>query len=363
MFNHSLAQASKATPYLVIEAQKVIEALQAFQKVFGARSIYYAVKANPEPSLIALLKEHESNFEVSSAGELELLLNLKVPPSRMISAGPIKTPDFIRDASAAGIRYFVADSASEVEKIATYAPGSKCSIRLAVSNEGSEWPLARKFGVGVEKGVQLLEIAHQSGLMPSGFTFHVGSQCTRLETWVEAIKMAQKALHLSMEKNLPVTSLNLGGGFPIKYRNAVPTIDQIANTIMEQMKDTIPQIDEIIIEPGRAIVGAAGTMVSSVIGKAVRNGQKWFYLDVGVFNGLMESLGGIKYPIAVNRQGKLSQCVLAGPSCDNLDVIDTEVDMPDIDIGERVLILSAGAYTTAYASQFGGVSAPRFLLF
>jgi ornithine decarboxylase len=362
MIHDIVTKIRRSTPYLVIETNKVAEAVQNFQNCFGVKSVYYAIKANPDKSVVALLDKLKCNFEVSSATELKTIINLEIPASRIISASSIKNPNFTKAAHKAGISYFTADSISEVEMIAFNAPGSKISIRLNVSNEGSEWPLSRKFGVDLEEGVHLLERAKQIGLIPWGLSFHVGSQCTRLATWVEAIDTAKLFWDLAAAKNLHLKSLNLGGGFPIQYKKPVIGINEIANTVFENIKKKMPPIQEIIVEPGRAIIGQAGTMVSSLIAKAARDGKKWFYLDVGVFNGLMESIGGIKYPILVNGQGPINNCVLAGPSCDGFDVIDMEAELPDIEIGEHLYILSAGAYTTAYASKFDGSPIPKIVL-
>lgn len=362
MIHDIVTKTRRPTPYLAIETEKVVDAVQSFQKSFGVKNVYYAIKANPDKSIVSLLNKLKCNFEVSSAGELKTIVNLEIPASRIISASSIKNLDFIKAAYKAGIRYFTADSTSEIEMIACHAPGSKISIRLNVSNEGSEWPLSRKFGVDSEEGVQLLERAKQTGLIPWGLSFHVGSQCTRLATWVEAIDTARIFWNMAASKSLHLKSLNLGGGFPIQYKKPVIGIDDIANTVFENIKKKMPPIQEIIVEPGRAIIGQAGTMVSSLIAKANRDGKKWFYLDVGVFNGLMESIGGIKYTMLVNGQGPKIKCVLAGPSCDGFDVIDMEAELPDIKIGEHVYILSTGAYTTAYASKFDGSPIPKIVL-
>jgi ornithine decarboxylase len=362
VYNEKIARLNEMTPYLVIESGKVIHALKAFQNLFGEKSVYYAIKANPDEALVAFLNEQGGKFEVSSSGELNLLLDLGISPAKMISAGTIKTADFIKAAFEAGVRYFTADCSTEVESIARRAPGSKLVVRLAVANTGSEWPLERKFGVNISEAVRLLEEARNSGLTPWGLSFHVGSQCTLPETWLDAIGTARSAWDLATEKGIHLKSLNLGGGFPIEYRKSVPEVDEFADVILKGLKDRIPDVEEILVEPGRAIVGHAGTMVASVIAKAIRNKRRWLYLDVGLFNGLMESIGGIKYPIVVNRQGKLFKWILAGPSCDGLDVIDKEVYLPDVEIGDRMLILSAGAYTTAYASTFGGSPIPRIYM-
>ena len=362
MYNEQIAHLNEKTPYLVIESGKVVYALEAFQRLFGERNVYYAVKANPDKSLIRLLYEHGGNFEVSSSGEFDLMADLDVPSEKMISAGTIKTADFIKSAFESGVRYFTADCASEVESIACLAPGSKLVVRLAVMNTGSEWPLERKFGVNISEAVKLLEKARASGLLPWGLSFHVGSQCTMPGTWLDAIDMARSAWDLAAKKDIHLKSLNLGGGFPVEYRKPVPEINEFARVILKGLKEKMPGVEDILVEPGRAIAGHAGTMVASVIAKAMRNRKRWLYLDVGLFNGLMESIGGIKYPVVADRLGELRKWTLAGPSCDGLDVIDKEVYLPDVEIGDRVLILSAGAYTTAYASTFGGSPVPRIYI-
>jgi ornithine decarboxylase len=245
-----------------------------------------------------------------------------------------------------------------VESLSRFAPGSKLVVRLTVINTGSEWPLERKFGVNISEAVKLLEKARALGLMPWGLSFHVGSQCTLPETWLDAMDKAQSVWNLAAKKDIHLKSLNLGGGFPVEYRKPVPEAGEYARVILNGLQEKIPGAVDILVEPGRAITGHAGTMVATVIAKAMRNRKRWLYLDVGLFNGLMESIGGIKYSIAVERQGEPVKWILAGSSCDGLDVIDKEVYIPDVEIGDRVLILSAGAYTTAYASTFGGAPIP-----
>src|SRR4030042_3775142 len=221
MFDRRAAYLSQSTPYLVLYEQKILDAVRSFQRIFGSESVYYAIKANQEPRLIGLLNELQTNFEESSVAELSTVLDINVPGNRMISAVPLKTPAFVEAAFQAGVRYFVADSAGGGETIAAFAPGSKLTVRLTVSNEGSEWPLSRKFGVQPDEASQLLEKAQQMKLIPWGLCFHVGSQCTRPETWVDAIDTVKVAWELAANKGILLKSLNLGGGFPIAYRRPV----------------------------------------------------------------------------------------------------------------------------------------------
>jgi ornithine decarboxylase len=156
--------------------------------------------------------------------------------------------------------------------------------------------------------------------------------------------------------------LNLGGGFPCEYSRHVPSITEIIRTIKSSLKLDFPQDVKILVEPGRALVGEAGILATTVIGKAARAGKEWLYLDAGVFNGLMEATGGIKYRFFASRNGAPKKWILAGPSCDAMDIISKSVELPDLEISDKVYVMSAGAYTTAYASQFDGFRIPRTYL-
>lgn len=351
--------ATKGTPALFIDKRAIEQKYQEFCSQFSGAKVCYALKANPHPGIVELLLGLGCGFEISSQGELEVLLQLGVSPQRIISSNPVKEEAFIRSAYASGISLFALDSSAEVEKLSRFAPGSKVYVRLSVSNEGSEWPLSRKFGVETEEAAQLLVQAKGEGLEPYGIAFHVGSQCTKAATWAKAIEKSKLVWELAAKKGIDLHLLNIGGGFPIKYTKPVPSIAEIAHVARESAAKAFPKDIELVIAPGRALVGEAGTLVATVIAKAVRASEKWLYLDVGVFNGLMESIGGIKYPIVATRGDKLTKWVLAGPSCDSFDVISNEAELPELEVGDRVYIMSAGAYTTAYASEFDGFPIPK----
>lgn len=350
---------AEITPALFVDKKVIKQKYQEFCSQFGGAKICYALKANPHPGIVELLQELGCSFEISSQGELELLLQLGVSPQKVISSNPVKDQGFIRSAYASGINLFAFDSYAEIEKLARFAPGSKVYVRLSVSNEGSEWPLSRKFGVETEEATELLLQAKKEGLEPYGIAFHVGSQCTNATTWAKAIEKSKAVWELATRKDIGLHLLNIGGGFPIKYTKPVPSIAEIARVIRDSLAKAFPEDIELTLAPGRALVGEAGTFVATVIAKAARATEKWLYLDVGVFNGLMESVGGIRYPMASKEGSKTSQWVLAGPSCDSFDVISTEAELPELEVGDRVYIMSAGAYTTAYASQFDGFPIPK----
>jgi len=354
----------EGTPILFLSKEVMRQKYETLSGELGEAKIYYALKANPHLEVVKLFHELGAGFEISSLGELKLLLDLSIPPDKIISSNPVKSEAFIEAAYSYGVGLFAFDSYTEVEKLACLSPGVRLCLRLAVSNEGSEWPLASKFGIDIERGVELLVQAKRKELKPYGITFHVGSQCTNPKTWIEAIQKSKLLWELAEREGIKLHLLNIGGGFPIQYTKPVPQISEIAQIINRTVRGIFTEDGEaeIIAEPGRALVGEAGVLVATVLAKAVRQGQRWLYLDIGVFNGLMESIGGIKYPLEVAKEGQASSYILAGPACDSFDVISTGVELPELEIGDKVYIMSAGAYTTAYASQFNGLPIPHTYL-
>lgn len=356
-----IASHDDAPPYLLIDREVLKEKVNLIGKGITDSKVFYAVKANPDIEVLRFINEFNIGFEIASEGELTILQELKVSPDRIITSNPIKTFKFLKAAVQYGVDYYAFDSFAEVEKLAKYAPGKKVYVRLTVPNEGSEWPLSKKFGVEMEEAVQLLLYAQKKGLEPVGITFHVGSQCSNIYNWHTAIDKARQVKELAQKEGIEIKMLNIGGGYPIEYLKKVPTIETIESKIDSLLQKSFPQT-EIFIEPGRAVVGDAGVFVSKIIGKAQRGDENWLYIDVGVFNGLMESIGGIKYQYIVGSRGDEKEWTIAGPSCDSFDVIDKGVLLPEPDVGSLILILSAGAYTISYASEFNGFSIPKTFL-
>ena len=350
------------TPYLYIDAQQINAAVEDFAHVFSRENVFYAVKANSDPAVVSLLAKLGVGFEVSSLGELDILFGMGVEPGRIISGNPIKSPEFIEAAATKKIGYMAIDSQVEVEKLSEIATGTKVIARLVVSNEGSDWPLTLKYGVEPDEAVQLLLYASDRGLIPHGLSFHVGSQCRREATWRDAIDAASQVWEEAERKGLNLAIMNLGGGFPIPYEKPVPDRPAMLESILRYAQGRFPSHAQFHVEPGRAIIGEAGALVGSVLGQAQRDGKQWLYLDVGVFNGLMETVGGIRYPMVAERDGAPTTFTLAGPSCDSFDVIANDVVLPSPKVGDKVVIFSAGAYTTVYASRFIGYQIPPVII-
>ncbi len=347
------------TPALVIDTAAIRETYFEFRREFREAKIYYALKANPHPGIVKVLQLLGCDFEISSSGELRQLLGLEIPRERIITGNPTKETAFIEQAYVSGVGLFALDSHSEIDKLHKYAPGSRVCVRLTVPNDGSEWPLSDKFGVEVDDAVELLELAGEKGLVPEGITFHVGSQCTMATTWAKAIEKSRLVWERAEARGLTLHLLNVGGGFPIEYLKPTPSVAEIASVIKQSVRSAFPSGINLSLAPGRALVGEAGTLATTVIATATRGDKRWLYLDIGVFNGLMEAVGGIRYPMTTDKTGPAIPWVLSGPTCDSFDVISDAVELPDLSVGDRVYIRSAGAYTTAYASRFDGFSIPE----
>jgi ornithine decarboxylase len=354
-----LAENAPATPCLVVDLEIIGKAYDTLRRYLPIASVYYAVKANPAAEIIAMLARKGSNFDVASPAEIDLCLDNGATAERLSFGNTIKKERDIAAAYAAGVRLFAFDSEAELDKLARVAPGARVFCRILVSCAGADWPLSRKFGCTPEMAVQLLCRARDFGLDPYGVSFHVGSQQTDLGQWDGAVASAARMFSLLAEADINLRMVNIGGGFPARYRSDVSPVEQYAGAVTAALtKHFGNQVPEVIVEPGRSLVGNAGVIQSEVVlisDKGDGGDKRWVYLDVGKFNGLAETMDeSIKYRIeAPGRNGPAGPVVIAGPTCDSADILyeKTEYRLPlGLEVGDKVEILSTGAYTASYAS-------------
>ena len=360
---HPSVEPDSSTPYLLLDLEQVERNLKTIAQAFAPLSptIFYPVKTNGEQPVLELLRNHGHGFDVASQNEVRRILSLGVAPQRMIFSAPVKVPAHIDEAHRRGLDLFVIDSEAEVRKLARLAPGSRVIVRLEVSQRGSQLPLGGKFGVPASEAVELLKLARDRGLRPHGLAFHVGSQCTRMDTWAEAIDVCRWAWSGAAEAGIELSLLNLGGGIPGRYTTDVPTTEEIGAFVAQRVFGRFGPGVEYALEPGRSLVADAGTMVTSVIGKAVRNGKPWVYVDLSIYAGLLEVRDGWSYPLETEKDHHPKQpTMLAGPTCDSTDVLAVDADLPDLEIGDLIYIRMAGAYTTAWR-QFNGFTFPKVI--
>jgi ornithine decarboxylase len=354
-----------ASPFLVMDVAAVVARYADLHRALPDATISYAAKANPLPEIIRALAQIGSSFDVASGPEIEHCLALGVSPRRMSFGHTVKKAAAIADAHASGIQLFSCDSVGELEKIARHAPRANVSVRLLTSGKGAEWPLSKKFGCDKTMARDLLCHARTLGLTPYGISFHVGSQQTDPGQWEAPIALAAELFQSVRARGIRLHSLNLGGGFPAHYSTPVlPITDYgaaIAQSLVRHFGRNWPQI---VVEPGRYLVADAGIIQTEVVlvaHKSYDDDTRWVYLDCGKFGGLAETMDeAIKYRFRVpGRSGRLTPVILAGPTCDSADILyERTCHLPaDLLAGDRVQILSAGAYTYTYSSVgFNGFS-------
>jgi len=322
--------------------------------------IFYAVKANSHPSILETLRDLGSSFDVASKGEIVKLMDLGIPTKRMSFGNTIKKEKDIKFAWENGVEYFAVDAEMEVEKIARNAPGAKIYGRLAMSSNDSDWPLSGKFGTDADHLIDILKYAKRKGLVPYGVSFHVGSQSYNKYKWKEAILTASEVFEKLHKERINLKMLNLGGGIPVQHTKPVPTVEEIGAIINESVNEYLGWVDglRIIAEPGRSMVGSAGITASRVLLRSRKGTQTWVFLDVGVFHGLMETIENFRYEVVVagKENSETMTMTLAGPTCDSVDTIYDEIELPiDIDYSDIVYFMSTGAYTNEYATYFNGI--------
>jgi ornithine decarboxylase len=351
------------TPFFLFDLDRVREKYEAISSAFGGAQVYYATKANNNEEVLKTLIAAGSKFEIGSKQEAEMMLGLGVSPKDLIFSSPVKLPSHIRDTYEMGLDLFVFDSEEELRKLAILAPKSRVLLRLSVGSEGSLFSLGLKFGALAEQALSLMQEALNQDLVPYGLAFHVGSQCTRKETWLEALETCSRVWGTLEAEGISMSCMDIGGGFPVEYIEEVPSIEEIAEGIRKLLNTRFPSGTELILEPGRYLVADSAMLVSSVIGKAKRNGENWLYVDVSAFHGLMEALQvrrEFPYLVKTSKDGQPEKpYVLSGPTCDADDTILSKVWLPEMEVGDRVQIMNTGAYSFVYASNFHGFSTPE----
>lgn len=356
---------NKETPFLVVLLDRIRQKYEEFRTNFPSAKIYYAVKANPGVELLALLRDLGSYFDIASIYELDRVLGLGVSAERVSFGNTIKKARHVREAYEKGVRLFTSDCEMDVRNIAKEAPGSRVFFRLlmdAVTSD-SDWPLSRKFGCQPRMSTDLILLAADLGLEPYGISFHVGSQQREIPAWDAAIVQVHSLFDWMEKEHFRLKAINMGGGFPADYLVKTNPLSVYAEEINRYLSlyfgNSIPKI---YLEPGRGLVGEAGVLISEIISiskKSKTDLKRWVYTDVGIFNGLMETLGeSIKYPVYTEKNGETGDVILAGPTCDSLDIMyeHFKYKLPlSLESGDRIYWLSTGAYTASYSAiEFNG---------
>ena len=349
------------TPNIVVNVNTIKQNFIRLKNSFPYAKIYYAIKANPGEPVLKMLAEKGSCFDIASRYELDLIKKFVDDPNRLSYGNTIKKACDIKYFYENGVRMFATDSKDDLKNIAENAPGSRVYVRILVENaDTADWPLSRKFGCHPDMAYDLLVQAKALGLNPWGISFHPGSQQRDIGAWNDAIAKAKYLFNsLEEEEGIRLQMIDMGGGFPASYIDPTNSLEvyasEITRFLTEDFGDDLP---EIILEPGRSLVGDSGILTSEVVLCSRKNNTaltRWVYIDAGKFNGLIETLDEcIKYPLITTKDGdKEGEVIIAGPTCDSMDVMyeNTRYKLPiTLKQGDRIYWLSTGAYTSTYAS-------------
>ena len=356
--------AEHGSPLLVLDAGMVRSHYLDLQSALPGVDLYYAIKSLPHPAILELMDGVGAGFDLASSGEIELMRQVNVSARRTLHSHPIKRDGDIRDALRFGCTTFVVDNSDEILKFLPYRHRVGLFIRIAFRSEAAVVDLSKKFGCAPGDVPVLLDLAAKLGIHVKGLCFHVGSQCTDTSRQVDAINVCNAILRRYHNAgSAPISILDIGGGFPVAYDGGQVDIEGYCAPIRKALANLPPYV-RVIAEPGRFISGPAVTGITAVIGKAVREGLHWYYLDDGVYGSFSGQIyDHTRYPLEVfsDSQQRLPS-VLAGPTCDSIDLIAEDIPLPELNIGDLIVGRMMGAYTAASATDFNLVKRAKLVV-
>jgi ornithine decarboxylase len=342
------------SPLLILDCERVRVQYRKLRKALPGVDLHYALKPMPHPAVVNTVIAEGGFLDLATTGEVQLVERLGVDPQRCIHTHPIKRDQDIANAVRFGVRTFVADNPDEVRKFARYTADAELLLRVSFRSPGAVCDLSRKFGCDPEDLLALARLAAEQGIQVRGLSFHVGSQAADSAKHVEALEACTKLMAAARKEKLGVfDTLDIGGGFPIDYGQLAQEISRFCAPIRQALAK-VPKRVRVIAEPGRFIVGPSAIGVASVMGRARREGHWWYYLDDGLYGSYSGQLfDHARYPVEPMRDSEERlPSVLAGPTCDSIDVIAENLMLPELKAGDLIVGRAMGAYTWASASEF-----------
>jgi ornithine decarboxylase len=352
------------TPLIIIDHNIIRENFETFCRKLPLVKPYYAIKANPEPEIAKTLYKLASGFDIASWEEFKIVYDIiegtniekdKFMNGKAIYANPVKRIESLKKLSNYKLR-MTFDNFIEVDKIAQYCKNARLVLRVDVPNLRSIVELSTKFGANQNICLDLIKYAKRLGYNVEGLSFHVGSQCSNFDNYIQAFEITHKIFKQVKEIGLNLTLLDIGGGFPVPYDENVPPFENLAEIINQKIAQYFndPNI-EIIAEPGRFLVATAAVSVVEVNGKGLRDNKTFYYVNDGVYNTFSGVIfDHIQYHFKAFKEGELKESAVVGPTCDALDKISLNEQLPDLNVGDLLYSENTGAYTNASATHFNG---------
>ncbi|MFC0118399.1 type III PLP-dependent enzyme [Pseudoalteromonas xiamenensis] len=351
------------SPLLVLDGDAIRKQYLSLQQALPGVALHYALKPLPHDAVVAILKDLNGYFDLATNGEVDLVRNVGVDPERCIHSHPIKRDSDIRYALDYGCSTFVVDNIVELEKFVAYKDVTQLLLRVSFRNPDTKIDLSKKFGCRQEEAIGLLCKAKELGLNVIGLSFHVGSQAVNPVRHSNAVAACNNIIREAAQFGVTLTTLDIGGGFPVSYDGNPIDIVEYCAPIREQLA-LLPEHIRVLAEPGRYICAPAVTAVSSVMGIAQRGEQTWYYLDDGVYGSYSGQIyDHMVYPLSFPyASGEPQLSVLSGPTCDSIDVIREDIMLPPLAVGEIVIGHVMGAYTWASATEFNFFRKANFVV-
>jgi ornithine decarboxylase len=346
-----------STPFVVLSLNQVIYNYNFLLNYLPSVKIHYAVKSNPNKDIIRTLADLGSNFDVASDGEMIMLTEMGIEPSRMIYANPFKTPIGLETAKRLGVTKFTFDSESEIYKMAKIVPNAIVLLRVRLDKTDAKTDLNKKFGADPKDAIRLLTIAKEQGLDVGGLCFHVGSNSASINSYINAVTLCRRIFYEAKEKGIELRILDIGGGF-----TPLGDVESLLSNLFILLQGYFPDI-EIWSEPGRFICNTTMNLVTSVIGITERNNNQWYFLDEGLY-GVFTAIpfDHWKPEFITFKNSPKTKATFAGPSCDSLDILMTNKYVEELEVGDLILVPDCGAYTTATATTFNGFSKAQVIV-
>lgn len=340
--------------YIIFNTNNIKQKIKQWNKLLPHIKPYYAIKCNPNINIINILDKYNINFDCASKNEIRLLTSNSIDSKRIIFANPSKMIEHIKYAKYKNINLMTFDSTEELNKIQLYYKDAKLIIRIKVDDSKSLLQFNKKFGVDVDKVNELLVYAKLLGLNVIGCSFHIGSRCEDYSLYEYAIYKTKVVYDIAKKLNYTFSIINIGGGFSgtddilFKYT---------AETINNSIKFYYNNINiNFIAEPGRYFVESAYIVVAQIINKKKVGSNFIYYISEGIygtFNNVLTDKATIKIKTFVKNQ-KTHKTTIFGPSCDSLDCIATDIDLPELFINDVIYVENMGAYTSSCSTNFNG---------
>jgi ornithine decarboxylase len=356
------------TPFMLTDLEVIKGQCDEFSQALPQIGIYYAFKALDNDTVVQSIDQLIAGYDVASIGEITRIIGLGISPDRLLFSNPVKSPDAIQRAYAAGVRTYAFQSLAELEKLTQYAPQSRLFLRVMVPNGEGSLDFSSKFGCNPQDAPAIFKAANASGFTDIGLSFHIGSQSSDDQAWDRALGACRMIIDDVATHGMSVCAIDLGGGFPVRYDDDVLEFSTIADSLNAAIVRHNLTDMPMLAEPGRYLVADSSVIVTTIIGVEQRNDNVWLFTDVGSFHAFVEifEFNYWPYPVYSLKHGadttdvEMKEYTITGPSCDSYDTLTRSIMLPaDLQIGDKLVIDKTGAYTTVYGSNFNGFAVPK----